>query len=137
MTRFEAQATARPQAIAALTAQVEDFLQQQGVDARAKYHVALLIEELMTNLSFHGGVPDAPATVRLAVDPGDVQVEVRDRGAPFDPRTAAEPDLTTSIEERQVGGLGLFLLRKFASDIGYTRDGAQNCTRFSVRRSSP
>ncbi|HMK78428.1 MAG TPA: ATP-binding protein [Xanthobacteraceae bacterium] len=135
MTTFEAQAKAQPEAISTLTARVENFLQQQGVDARATYHVAMLIEELMSNLAIHGSVPDELAIVRLAVDPADVRVELLDRGPPFDPRCAPEPDLTTSVEERQVGGLGLFLMRKFASDISYARSGAQNCTRFSVRRS--
>ena|SRR5581483_5286291 len=134
MTIFEAQARAQPEEISALGVRVEDFLAAAGVDGRARYHVAMLLEELMSNLGTHGGAPDAPARVRITVRPADVEVELRDQGAPFDPRTAPEPDLSTSLEDRQVGGLGLLLLRKFASDIGYERDGTENCTRFSVRR---
>jgi len=136
MTTFEAQARAQPAEISALGIKVEDFLQSAGVDARARYHVAMLLEELMSNLGTHGGAPDAPATVRIAVEPTTVRVELCDHGAPFDPRTAPEPNLSTSVEDRQVGGLGLLLLRKFANDIGYERDGGQNCTRFSVPRAA-
>ena len=134
MTTFEAQAKAQPQDISALGVQVERFLESAGVDARARYHVAMLLEELMSNLGNHGGAPDELARVRIAVEPAAVRVELRDNGVAFDPRSAPEPDLSTRIEDRQVGGLGLLLLRKFASDIGYERDGAQNCTRFSVSR---
>jgi len=136
MTIFEAQARAQPQEISTLGVRVEDFLQSAGVDGRARYHVAMLLEELLANLGTHGGAPDAPASVRITVEPAHVRVELRDQGAAFDPRSAPEPDLTTSIEDRQIGGLGLLFLRKFASDIAYERVGAQNCTRFSVQRAS-
>ncbi len=134
MTSFDAQARAQPQEISALGIRVEDFLQSVGVDARARYHVAMLLEELMGNLGTHGGAANEIACVRITVDPDAVQVELRDHGVPFDPRSAPEPDLSGSIEDRPVGGLGLVLLRKFARDIAYERDGAQNCTRFTVRR---
>ena len=134
MTSFQAQSTAQPQAISALTARVEDFLQSAGVDARATYHVALLIEELMTNLGTHGGVPGEQATILVTVHPNDVRVELRDRGPPFDPRSVPEPDLTSSIKDRQLGGLGLYLLRKLATEIEYMRRGEHNDTRFTVRR---
>jgi anti-sigma regulatory factor (Ser/Thr protein kinase) len=134
MTTFEAQARAQVAEISALGIKVEDFLQSAGVDARARYHVAMLLEELMSNLGSHGGAPEAPANVRIAVDPASVRVELRDHGAPFDPRSAPQPDLSTRIEERQIGGLGLLLLRKFARDIAYERSGAQNRTQFSVPR---
>lgn len=136
MTIFDAQARVQPQEISALGVRVEDFLQSAGVDARARYHVAMLLEELLSNLGTHGGAPDTPASVRVAVEPAHVRVELRDYGAAFDPRSAPEPDLSTSIEDRQIGGLGLVLLRKFASEIGYERSGAQNCTRFSVPRTA-
>ena len=136
MTIFEAQARAQPQEISALGVRVEDFLQSAGVDARARYHAAMLLEELLSNLGTHGGAPDAPARVCIVVEAAHVRVELRDQGAAFDPRSAPEPDLSTSIEDRQIGGLGLLFLRKFAVDIGYERDGAQNCTRFSVPRAA-
>jgi len=95
----------------------------------------MILEELLTNLATHGGSADEPAGVRISVEPARVQVEVKDSGPPFDPRSAPDPDLSASVEDRKIGGLGLFLLRKIASDLYYRRDGVHNYTAFSVSRS--
>ncbi len=109
-----------------------DYLAGAGVDVRATHHVGLAFDELLTNLGTHGGSPDKPAKVRVTVEPDRVRAEVHDTGPPFDIREAAEPTLTGDIEDREVGGLGLFLIRQFASEIGYERVGGMNCTNFAV-----
>jgi serine/threonine-protein kinase RsbW len=132
---FERQVLAQPAAISALTEEVMDHLAGAGVDPRASHHVALALDELLTNLGSHGNSADKPATVRVAVEPDMVKAEVLDSGPAFDLRTAPDPDLSQSIEDRQVGGLGLFLIRQFASEIGYDRRDGINRTTFAVKRS--
>jgi len=134
MSTFEAQVRAQPEEISEITERVGEVLQASSVDARASHHVAMILEELLTNLGTHGGVVGEPATVRVSVEPSHVRVEVLDRGPPFDPRSAPEPELNVSLEERKIGGLGLFLMRKLASDLYYARSDGRNCTAFSVRR---
>ena len=68
------------------------------------------------------------------VESDKVWAEIRDSGPAFDIRTAAEPALDQTIEEREIGGLGLFLIRQFASEIGYERRDGMNCTRFAILR---
>jgi anti-sigma regulatory factor (Ser/Thr protein kinase) len=131
---FEAELLPRPEAISALTEQVMDYLSDAGVDARAAHHVALAFDELLTNLGSHGGSADKPAAVRVVVESDKVWAEIRDSGPAFDIRTAAEPALDQTIEEREIGGLGLFLIRQFASEIGYERRDGMNCTRFAIVR---
>ena len=135
MTSFEAKVRPQPPEISDLTRRCGAFLEQAGVDARTTHHVAMFLEELLTNLATHGGSADEPAGIRISVDPGRVQVEVKDSGPPFDPLSAPDPDLTASVEDREIGGLGLFLMRQIASDLYYRRDGVHNYTGFSVRRS--
>jgi anti-sigma regulatory factor (Ser/Thr protein kinase) len=132
---FERQILAQPAAISALTEEVMDHLAGAGVDPRAAHHVALALDELLTNLGSHGNSADKPATVRVLVEPGMVKAEVLDSGPAFDIRTAPDPDLSQSIEDRQVGGLGLFLIRQFASEIGYDRRDGINRTTFAIKRS--
>ena len=131
---FEAELLPRPDAISALTGRVMDYLTAAGVDARATHHVGLAFDELLTNLGSHGGSPDKPAAVRVVVESDKVRAEIRDSGPAFDIRTAAEPALDQTIEEREIGGLGLFLIRQFASEIGYERRDGMNCTRFAILR---
>ena len=49
-----------------------------------------------------------------------------DGGSPYDPTSAAEPDVTLSAEERSIGGLGLFIVKKTMDDVAYRRDGDRN-----------
>ena len=134
--RFETQILPQPAAISELTQAIMDFLAGAGVDTRTAHHVALAFDELLTNLGSHGNSADKPATVRVFVEPDRVKAEVLDSGPAFDIRTAPDPDLSQSIEDRQVGGIGLFFIRQFASEIGYDRRDGVNCTTFAVKRTT-
>jgi len=124
------------EAISGLTEEMSDFLAERGVDARATHNVALVIDELLTNLSMHGGGEGGRATVSLEVAADEVRAEIVDQGPAFDPRSTADPDLSTSIEEREIGGLGLFLVRKLTSRLDYHRGDGENRTQFAVPRAA-
>jgi serine/threonine-protein kinase RsbW len=135
MAPLETEVLATPEAIAALTDKVMAFLEEQNVDVRATHHVALVIEELVTNLGTHGNCRDKPAKIRLAVEPRQVTGEIYDTGPPFDVRLAPDPDVEASLEERPVGGLGLYLVRKLSSTLEYSHQNGQNITTFAIARS--
>ena len=125
---------ARPREISDLADRAGDFLAKAGVDARATHHVAMILSELLTNLGTHGGLSDDPATVRISIEPRQVLAEIIDAGPAFDPRSAPAPDFSGSAEDIQVGGLGLFLMRKLASAVDYGRDAGRNRTSFAIER---
>lgn len=134
MIPFEANTLPTVEAIATLTDRVMGFLQQHGVDARATHHTALVLNEVLTNLATHGGCGDRPAKISVTIEPDRVTGEIVDSGPPFDPRLAPEPSLDVSLDERPIGGLGLFLVRKLTCALDYTRRNNQNCMTFAVRR---
>jgi anti-sigma regulatory factor (Ser/Thr protein kinase) len=134
MTRFTIDITPSPEAIGRLTDDVSDFLHDAGVDPRAVHHVALVIDEILTNVATHGGCPDRPASVALDVQKDRVSGAIGDFGKPFDPRTAPVPDVHAPIEQRKIGGLGLHLVRQLTSALDYRSDGKQNWTTFCVPR---
>jgi anti-sigma regulatory factor (Ser/Thr protein kinase) len=72
--------------------------------------------------------------VRLDAD--QVQGEIVDAGPPFDPRSSTHPDVNADLAERSVGGLGLFLVKRFASGLSYTSERGRNRTWFAVSRAS-
>lgn len=133
---FAREVLALPDNISELTDAVLDYLGEAGVDARAAHHVAMSLEELLTNLGTHGNAAGSPANVRVTVGPDRVTSEIVDTGPPFDIRKAADPALDQSIAERPIGGLGLFLVRKFASEIGYDRRDGANRTTFTILRNA-
>jgi anti-sigma regulatory factor (Ser/Thr protein kinase) len=78
---------------------------------------------------------DEPATVHISIEPDRIIADVIDAGPPFDPRSAPDPDLSGPVEERCIGGLGLFLMRKLVSELDYVRSAGCNRTSFAVTRS--
>ena len=104
------------------------------MDARAVHDVSLVLEELLTNAFQYGGASDRSTSIALTVEPDRVSGEIGNRGKAFDPRGAAPPELTTPIEDRQVGGLGIHLVRALTTALDYHRQGNQNWTTFCVLR---
>jgi serine/threonine-protein kinase RsbW len=99
--------------------------------------LTLLIEELFMNVCQYAYVEGAPGVVTLTYsvpEPGELSVEVADRGVEFNPLSAPPPDLTLDLENRPIGGLGIFLVKTLAPSITYRRDGDWN--RLSLRISA-
>ena len=134
--QFEADVTIAAPEISKLTEQTADFLSQRGVDARAAHHVALVLDELLSNLATHGGSANQTAKIRISIEPGQVRGELVDAGPSFDPRTAPDPDVSADIADRPIGGLGLLLVRRLTSGLEYVRRDRRNYTAFSVPRTT-
>ena len=134
MNRLACEVVAEPAAISALAKRIMDFLTGAGVDERCAHHVALVLDEALTNVATHGGAAMTPATVRIEVHADRVSAEILDAGAAFDPRQARDPDPAVAPVDRPVGGLGLMLARRLTCELDYERRGDRNWTRFSVGR---
>ena len=134
MSEFRAEVIAAPEPISGLIERVMAFLDEAQVDARATHHVALIVEEFLTNLGTHGNCRETPARITIAVEPHHVCGEIVDAGTPFDPRQAPAPALDVAAEDRPEGGLGLFLVRQLSATLDYARRDGENRTRFTVAR---
>ena len=132
--RFETSTLATADAITDLTDQVMAFLSDHGVETRATHHTALVLNEVLTNLGTHGDCRDLPARIALVVEPDKVTGEIVDAGPPFDPRLGPEPALDVALDDRAIGGLGLYLVRKLSSALNYARRDDQNYTSFAISR---
>ena len=89
----------------------------------------LMIDELMMNVCLHAYPDDTPGDVTVTWSvpaPGELRVEVADRGVEFDPLQTEPPDLTLSLEARPIGGLGIYLVKKFAASLTYRREQGWN-----------
>jgi serine/threonine-protein kinase RsbW len=134
MADFVAELTAKPDAISALTQRVTKFLAESAVDARAVHHVALVLDELLTNVATYGGTVETPASIGVTILSDRVTAEVVDAGMMFDPRVDQNLDTVASVEDVPVGGWGLLLARRVTEGLAYERVGGQNRTTFSIRR---
>jgi serine/threonine-protein kinase RsbW len=100
-----------------------------GMDARLVMRLRLAVEELFVNtvLHGHGGDSDAPVDVTIRLDGDVVVLRYEDTAPPFDPfARVASPATTGSVEARDVGRLGVFLITQIARRCSYARAGSRN-----------
>ncbi|MBQ2083365.1 MAG: ATP-binding protein [Lachnospiraceae bacterium] len=110
---------------------VTDFIdaELERVDCppKAMMQINIAVDELFSNIARYAYEPEkGPATVRVEVDPDSPEVVITflDHGKPYNPLENEDPDITLSAEERGIGGLGIFMVKKTMDEIEYEyRDG--------------
>lgn len=109
-----------------ITAIVEDLGEQDNWPPDLIFKVNLVLDELSVNIVNYGGEA-SEIEVSLAADADEVRVEISDDGMPFDPlHDASEPDIDASLEERPIGGLGIYLVREMMDELHYSRENGKN-----------
>lgn len=112
-----------------VTAFVDEQLEALGCPMRAQMQIDIAIDELFSNIAYYAYNPDVgPATVRVEVtqDPMAVVVTFIDHGVPYDPLTREDPNITLSAEERDVGGLGIYMVKQSMDSVTYRYQDGQN-----------
>lgn len=118
--------------IAAVTAFVDEQLEELDCPMKTQLQVDVAIDELFGNIAHYAYNPEVgAATVRVEVtdDPLSVVITFIDNGVPYDPLAKSDPDITLSAEERQIGGLGIYMVKKSMDDISYEYKNGQNILR--------
>ena len=111
---------------------VEAFGARHSLSTAAIFDVHLALDEILTNIVSYGYDDDQPheITVRLDIEdaqsPPRIVVEVEDDGRAFNPLEAAPPDVSAPVEERPIGGLGIYLVRRAMDDLEYSRQQSKN-----------
>ena len=110
---------------------VEEFGARQRLSPTRLFDLQLAVNEVFTNVVSYGFDDGRPheIVVRLMTGADEVVVEIEDDGRPFDPATAPAPRLDVPIEERQPGGLGLYLARRVTDGMDYRRADGRNVVR--------
>ncbi len=94
---------------------------------KIQMQIDVAVEEIFVNIANYAyGTGEGPATVRINVDNQNKIVDITfiDNGVPYDPLAKEDPDITLSAQERQIGGLGIFMVKKSMDDVTYEyRDG--------------
>ena len=115
--------------IAGVAAKIDEFCAVRGLPSQIAYAVNLAIDEILTNTISYGYDDDDPHRIELILrlEPGALIVVTVDDSRAFDPsRVGQAPDLASSIEDRALGGLGLFLVHQMMDHVEYQRRGGCN-----------
>ena len=115
---------------------VEQFGTQQGWPAHLLFQLQLALEELACNVINHGfGEEGHQFEISISSSPDSVAVEVVDGARPYNPLAQTpQPDLDADLEDRRVGGLGVYLVREMSDEIHYRREDGKNRLTFVKRR---
>ena len=107
--------------------QVELMLEQTSCDEKTQMQIVMAAEELFVNIAHYayGGAPgEAVLRMKVTQDPERFSMTFRDRGIPYNPLEHKDPDITLPAEEREIGGLGIFLIKNTMDKMEYEyRDG--------------
>ncbi len=121
---------AKPENLTQAMAFVDDYLEQMNCGMKAQMQIDVAVEELFVNIASYAYQPGVgPATLRVEADENDPQtvaITFIDQGVPYNPLAKSDPDTTLSAEERQIGGLGIFMVKKSMDAMTYTYQNGCN-----------
>ena len=129
---------AKVENIDAVTNFVNEQLEALDCPMKAQTQIDIAIDELFGNIAHYAYNPEiGKATVRVEVieDPLAVTITFIDNGVPYDPLAKSDPDTTLSAEERDIGGLGIYMVKKSMDDITYEYKDGQNILKIKKKLS--
>lgn len=108
---------------------VEREMERLDCPMKAVIQINIAIDEIFSNIVRYG-YPKTPGPVTVEIiereEPRSVFIRFSDEGIPYNPITAVDPDITLSAEERSIGGLGIFMVKKTMDDLKYKYENGQN-----------
>ena len=113
--------------LAAVQDFVGGFLEELGCDMKTQLSIDIAVEEIFVNIaSYAYGDSVGEAVIKVEPAEGGAAITFVDTGVPYDPLAKEDPDITLSAAERQIGGLGIFMVKKSMDDMRYERKDDQN-----------
>ena len=112
---------------------VNTFIQEklEAIDCpkRARMQMQLAVEEIFVNISsyaYHPEIGQAEVGVDIDGDPATVTIRFLDQGRPFNPLEKPDVDITLSAQDREIGGLGILLVKRIMDQVDYAYENGKN-----------
>ncbi len=114
---------------------VTSFLEEMDCPLKEQMPIEVAVEEIFVNIAHYAYKPEtgmAHIVCKEAEDDVAIEISFEDNGMPFDPLAKADPDVTLSVEDRPIGGLGIFMVKKSMDDVHYEYKDGKNI--FTMRK---
>jgi anti-sigma regulatory factor (Ser/Thr protein kinase) len=114
---------------------VSECARAQGFDQKKISEIELATEEALVNICNYS-YPEKPGDVEIncKLENGRFIIEIIDSGIPFDITSSVDPDITSDIAKRKIGGLGVFFIKQMMDDVRYRRESNRNILELIVRK---
>ena len=121
------QVIAKVESLPEVSAFIDEKLEQAGCSMKVQMQIDVAVEEIFVNIAHYAYQgKTGTAEIRLSEADGIVELTFLDSGMPYDPLKKEDPDVTLSAEKRQIGGLGIFLVKKSMDSVSYRFENGQN-----------
>lgn len=122
--------------LAKAMATLEESLDGAGCPMSAKTKLMVAMDEVASNIVHYSGAPDFDVEIDFPENPDAVRISFSDAGKAFNPLTeASAADMTAKLEDRQIGGLGMFMVKKMMDNVEYVHENGRNILTISKLRS--
>ncbi|WP_280744391.1 MULTISPECIES: ATP-binding protein [unclassified Parabacteroides] len=107
---------------------IEESMTDFGLNETTSMNIKLALEEAVVNIISYAypGEKNKKIHIRLEYDNNRLTIVVTDTGVPFDPTEMKEPDISSPLEERPIGGLGTYLVKQLMTEVCYQRTDNKN-----------
>ena len=108
---------------------IDTELEEAGCSMKTQMQIDVAVEELFVNIASYAylnGSGNAVIGIRIDPESGEAFIRMTDTGIPYNPLEKADPDVTLSAEDREIGGLGIFMAKKSMDDMEYERTDGKN-----------
>lgn len=123
---FEKTVEVKPENQLELTSFVEEVVEPLQGSMKAKMQLDVAIDEIYSNIVKFSGATQVTLSIEVQKDPLQVKLSFIDNGAFYNPLEKEDPDVTLSAEEREIGGLGIFIVKKTMDNVEYCRKNDHN-----------
>ncbi|MBR1797000.1 MAG: ATP-binding protein [Clostridiales bacterium] len=124
---YELEVAALTEKLPKVTEFVDLHLEEAGCSMKAQMQIDIAVEEIFVNIAHYAYEPGTGnAVIRMAIKDNPLRAEIAfiDSGTPYNPLEKKDPDVTLSAEDRQIGGLGIYMTKKSMDDVTYEfKDG--------------
>ena len=120
---------AKTEALSDVLGYVEQTLEGYECPMKVQMAICVAIEEVFVNVAHYAygdGEGEMGLDIGFEAESRTVTFRITDRGVPFDPLEKPDPDITLSAEEREIGGLGIFIAKKTMDSISYAYENGEN-----------
>jgi len=110
---------------------VSTFGEENGLSTKIIFAFHLALDEILTNIISYGyrDKDEHIIDINLSLQAGALALEILDDSVPFDPSEAPVPDINQPLEERKIGGLGIYLVKNLMDEVEYkSKDGINRLT---------
>ena len=108
---------------------VDEYLESLGCPMKIQMQIDVAVEEIFVNVASYAYTPSTGSvTLQLESEPSPLSVSITfiDSGVPYNPLAKKDPDVSLSAEERSIGGLGIYMVKKSMDEVRYRRENGEN-----------